>query len=1272
MKLRKRVTKATACLLAAALAMSCASYGALAATPQEQAPSAVVEQQSESWATGETAAPAPEEATSAKTEPSVMMMQAAPLAEQVFDISQGDITIDGQQVTVDGQPAVTAGSIVITGSSQEHTITVLGTSTVTLRDLTLSTDSADKNLIDCRGSSCTLLLEGENTLSNAGGEKAVLHVSANTDLTVDGTGKLTIHDGMKDGIHEANGAGIGGDFEESPKSITILNGEINVQQYGTAACIGGGARADSGHIDIQGGTIVVRAEPAGGDLQCAGTGIGGGGENVKDGSYIGSAGNADISITGGIIHATALSSAFDFGTLSSGAAIGSGENKGGTIYIGGTAQVTARAENLACAIGSSNATWSSAGDTVAPPPTNPLTITIEGDAVVDAATKSLDFYGQGAYSGAAIGMSVQNLQPCSITIGGNSHVTAKGSWYGAGIGGSYVQINKQAQPLSIHIKDQATVDASAEVYGAAIGSGYGDSGAESADILIEGNPTVTAKGGWGGAGIGGAKGTSGGSIRITGGTITSTGGVGGQELFGVDIGGAGIGAGAVDDSDGYGASCGDIYIGGTARVNAYGGTGSAGIGGGNLQAVTTTGTPSVKPRDDNGGGARSITIADTASVYAVGGQGASAIGTGATYPEAAAPVVEEMTIADTATVEAYADGAKYAVDLAVTTANISNTLLNARFAEGANPADAAKEICIEIDEQVDRTLTLPANYRSFASTTSIQDEDSHKVYVKGTQDCADEYAYYPDPDNGDAKIILYPVVLGQMLTKDNLNWIEPVIITPAEIIAYMGGEEGYNGTVNADGQIETDTNSLPEPGFYFQLSDELNEALKQQDGVTEDTALDLSSHVTIQTSSGNKSWKLSLYGEAGSSSSNGKNVYRMYPGQDGQDPVRVQFTDKDGTVQVSDTFAITDALFAEYTMEIYPGAVNQSQVMAVIDGSMYPVISRASTLTIRGVTAEGSTSEASTEAPAQEVAVPSAVLDSDTEFYINDSQVKVVDGKISLLSDSIVHTGNSDQLLQDRANEVLGTEDENRYYELMYLDLVDAKNGNTWVKSSKPVTVYLPYPENTDAGYTFNLVHFEGLDRDMSVSDLESDIASCNAYSVPVETTEQGIRFTTSSFSPFALTWQESYSVTYQFQSGTQGKQLPGAVTQLLPADSRKYPVGTTVKAAALQTTRVEADGGVWTFAGWDAESKVIDGAITFVGTWRFEAGSSGQSGSSNEQKSTPAPSANPQTSVQTAASAPAIIPQTGDSFPVLFWLGILLLSGLGLAGVYFVRKKNQ
>ncbi|MDK7191676.1 bacterial Ig-like domain-containing protein [Bifidobacterium sp. UMB1197] len=110
-------------------------------------------------------------------------------------------------------------------------------------------------------------------------------------------------------------------------------------------------------------------------------------------------------------------------------------------------------------------------------------------------------------------------------------------------------------------------------------------------LEIEGDGSLTATGGWSGAGIGGGYGGSSENIKITGGTVTATGGT-----FGAGIGGGG------------GDSGKNIKItGGT--VTATGGWAGAGIGGGDADSgrnITITGgtvkasSISVTPTDGKG------------------------------------------------------------------------------------------------------------------------------------------------------------------------------------------------------------------------------------------------------------------------------------------------------------------------------------------------------------------------------------------------------------------------------------------------------------------------------------------------------------------------------------------------------------------------------------------------------------------------------------------------------------------------------------------------
>ncbi|MCU6747538.1 MULTISPECIES: SHIRT domain-containing protein [Lachnospiraceae] len=93
--------------------------------------------------------------------------------------------------------------------------------------------------------------------------------------------------------------------------------------------------------------------------------------------------------------------------------------------------------------------------------------------------------------------------------------------------------------------------------------------------------------------------------------------------------------------------------------------------------------------------------------------------------------------------------------------------------------------------------------------------------------------------------------------------------------------------------------------------------------------------------------------------------------------------------------------------------------------------------------------------------------------------------------------------------------------------------------------------------------------------------------------------------------WQvakkDVYQVLYEFVSGTAGKQLPDAITDVLPIDSDKYAEGATVNAMQPDETEIAVSDGVWKFEGYDADSKVANtehtdenGNIKFIGTWEF------------------------------------------------------------------------
>ena len=89
----------------------------------------------------------------------------------------------------------------------------------------------------------------------------------------------------------------------------------------------------------------------------------------------------------------------------------------------------------------------------------------------------------------------------------------------------------------------------------------------------------------------------------------------------------------------------------------------------------------------------------------------------------------------------------------------------------------------------------------------------------------------------------------------------------------------------------------------------------------------------------------------------------------------------------------------------------------------------------------------------------------------------------------------------------------------------------------------------------------------------------------------------------FAETPKTKYKATYEFKSGTEGKELPTdkEFTDLLPKDDAEYADGATVNAKQPTQKTYEAEDGTWTFTSWDQNSKTIDKAdVKFVGTWKF------------------------------------------------------------------------
>lgn len=390
-------------------------------------------------------------------------------------------------------------------------------------------------------------------------------------------------------------------------------------------------------------------------------------------------------------------------------------------------------------------------------------------------------------------------------------------------------------------------------------------------------------------------------------------------------------------------------------------------------------------------------------------------------------------------------------------------------------------------------------------------------------------------------------------------------VTPADLTIYMGGEDGYEGTVVDDeGHIKT-SNSLPEPGFIFDLPKGITDAGK----------------ITFKESDSGKTWTVEPYDGVSD------HVYKLVPATN-QDPVRVEFTKTDGSKVISDQFNVGEALNQTLDMSIYKGDVGDIRVWVDnVEQTGVQIKNQTGKLHVRGTTSQVEYADIS-EQPTLSEGKPAVTAEAGTKFTINEGDVLASEEGIALLFDGIIENtaseSNRSNLLKERAKEELQNAYDNYAFDLKYLDLVDRHNGNTWVKASNDVTVYWPYPEGTDKTTDFELLHFEDLHRDMSSNEVAGNIANCTVSPVTFTKLDNHIEFKIGSggFSPFALVWEgeesdgssssggshtsNTYYVRYHNDDETEkdGKFIPGE-TVTVKGNVFTAPVGKVLAGWSLE-----------------------------------------------------------------------------------------------------------
>ena len=460
----------------------------------------------------------------------------------------------------------------------------------------------------------------------------------------------------------------------------------------------------------------------------------------------------------------------------------------------------------------------------------------------------------------------------------------------------------------------------------------------------------------------------------------------------------------------------------------------------------------------------------------------------------------------------------------------------------------------------------------------------------------------------------------------------PIIITPADLITYKGGEEESGSSdvnvVDGEGKPMHNDGSLPEMGFYLQLSDELNQQLS---GSNDAETQDLSKYITLSAKDqdGNElSWKLEKYGDGTSvaSDDNGYFIYKIVPAEsDSGTKLNVTFQDSTGKYVGTDSFTLSDSLSEEYSMKIYGNRVNADTLKATITipgQSSFTVgvvgNEEPATLTVRHVNGnqndvvtasyESVEDAANADEPSQDALNNAYMIRNDaTRFVINESNVEVNGEDVSLLFDDISPTThNYEQTLTSKAVAAAIKADSSLNgatlkTEAKYLNLVEAGNGNAWVTADSAVTVYWPYPEGTNKDTKFYLAHFENLDRDTGTDAMAAKLEAATANKMTIQKDEYGISFTTSSFSPYVLVWETP-----------KGQPTP-------PDD-----------------------------------------------------GKDNNSNNSNNSNTAKANVVNNVSAPAAPATTMTAIPQTGDESQPLVWVTLVVVSGAALAGLAVYRKKRS
>lgn len=240
-----------------------------------------------------------------------------------------------------------------------------------------------------------------------------------------------------------------------------------------------------------------------------------------------------------------------------------------------------------------------------------------------------------------------------------------------------------------------------------------------------------------GAGIGGGDYSSGGTIQISGGTVTAINDGTEPDGWGSNIPKQASGIGGSQ-----GTASGEITISGSAEVKAYGGYACAGIGGAtnnvtianNAKVIAYGGEAAAGIGGYNTNkGESTITISDSAKVTAYGGKYASGLGQGS------ANSTVKLTIGENTTISAYSDGSKAAITGTPQRGSVS--IANV-YTRNFNLSSQDVSLTLKADDNSTKDIPLVDGYKGVGT---ICPAGNYTVTVSGGQDGT---TYQMIPANG--------------------------------------------------------------------------------------------------------------------------------------------------------------------------------------------------------------------------------------------------------------------------------------------------------------------------------------------------------------------------------------------------------------------------------------------------------------------------------------------------------------------------------------------